>query len=57
MNKRPENIVGKIQANHGVVNGCNEPVLYFDFDGVLHAYEVGRLDIPEDVLFAFRAIA
>jgi len=35
--------------------GHNEPVLYLDFDGVLHPYPLDErcLEIPEDTLFQF----
>ena len=33
--------------------GRGEPVLYLDFDGVLHPYPEDTLEIPEDGLFQF----
>jgi HAD domain in Swiss Army Knife RNA repair proteins len=33
--------------------GQGEPVLYLDFDGVLHPYPMDELEIPEDILFQF----
>lgn len=48
-----QRLLDVLTLNVPLGGGQGEPVLYLDFDGVLHPYPVDELEIPKDTLFQF----